>query len=172
MQELHSFLTGPLWLKLKADLGDLRLFGSADLFAATYFHVRRLLLVRPGWTCHSRPGPRGHNVDLVLELRGKFQALLHCEFMVKPGTPDWFPSQTLDERMELLRGTIRTIEDHGSLGRGYFFGVFDSGRPWLYPNETMWEKQSCFWVPTNCRELPKYADWRARWDKLAGRLGQ
>ena len=172
MQDLHAFLTGPLWLKLKTDLADLRLFGTADLFAATYFHIRRLLLVRPGWTCCSRAGPHGCDADLVLELRGRFQALLHCDFMVKPGTPDWFPAGTLDERMERLRSTIRTIEAHGNLGRGYYIGVFDADRPWLYPNETMWEKQSCFWVPTNCRELPGYADWRARWDKRARMPGR
>ena len=65
----------------------------------------------------------------------------------------------------------RRLVDHEgkSTGSAYLFGVFDTGESWFYPNETMWEKQSCFWVPIHCRQFPKYAEWRSKWDRAAAR---
>ena len=51
--DLHSFITGALWLKLKEDVRDLRVFNRRDLACAAYFHIRRLLLIQAGWSCRA-----------------------------------------------------------------------------------------------------------------------
>jgi len=164
--EVHNFMTGPLWLKLKTDVADFRLFNRHDLVAAAYFHIRRLLLVRPGWMCRVGLETAVGPADLVLSLHGHFQSLLQLEFLLHVNQPSYFPAEELDGRMERLRRILAVLEKDKP-GRAYLFGVFDTTESWLFPNETMYEKQACSWVPINCREFPRHGEWRAKWDKTA-----
>lgn len=168
-EETHSFVTGPLWLKLKEDAAGMRILSAADFCAAAYFHVRRLMLTRAGWSGHL-PDPVGHGTlkpapELVLLFRGEFQVLLRFEFALQPGRKAEFPAARLSEELAGLRSRLADWEQNRP-GASYLFGLFDSEEAWFFPDEAMWEKQSCFWVPVNAREFPGYPDWRARFDKL------
>ena len=163
---LHAFITGQLLLKLRGDVADLRIRNGFDLCAAAYFHVRRLLLVQPGWSLLTEPGPRVGEADLTLSLKGQFRGLLRLDYLLRPGTSDWFPHEQLDARMAGLRDALRRHES-GGLGQAWLLGLFDSAGDWLFPGEEMYGKQSCFWLPVNCRTLPRHDEWRARWEKLA-----
>ncbi len=177
---LHGFITGQLWLKLKADVAEMRVFNSTDLILAAYFHIRRHLLIQPGWSCRADvPTPVG-SADLTLYQGNRFHCVLLCECLLKSGVDNFFPADMLDDKMEKLRQMLRYLDKAGS-GHGYLFGTFDTAESWFFPTgggydaatmvpgvpQTMWERQSCFWVPVNCHEFPNYADWRAKWEKLA-----
>ena len=164
--ETHTFITGPLWLKLKEDILGLRVLSQADFFAAASFHIRRLMLTRAGWSCHALC-PTGRFVpELILFHRDEFQALLRFEVALRPGSAVRFPASRLGELLTSLRHRLADWEAKRT-GAAYLFGLFDSDETWFYPDEAMWEKQSCFWVPTNCYEFPSYSDWRSHFDKLA-----
>ncbi len=163
--ELHNFLTGPFWLKLKADVADMRVFNKQDLVAATYFHIRRLLLVRPGWMCRSALDTQTGQADLVLFLRDRFEGILQLECLLKTEVDNYFPADMLGQKMDRLRNILASFEKK-NVGRAYLFGVFDTKESWFFPNESTWEKQSCFWVPINCQEFPRHDEWRQKWEKL------
>lgn len=164
--ETHTFITGPLWLKLKEDITLLRVVNSTDLFAAADFHIRRLMLTRAGWSCHALV-PRGQFApELVITFKDEFQALLRFDFALRPGEAGHFPADRLTELLTALRRRLAEWETKRR-GGAYLFGVFDTGDRWFYPDEAMWENQSCFWLAVNCREFPNHAEWRARFDRLA-----
>jgi hypothetical protein len=176
-EDLHGFVTTALWTRLKADINDLRIFNHRDLVNAAYFHVRRLLLVQPGWSCRAEVsfagGPTSPVPDLTVFHHDVFRAVLQLEFHLSPGRAAFFPAQKLNESMAQLRRTTMNLEqtrptgNQGSTGRGYLVGVFETDEEWFYPDQTVWEKQSCFWLPVNCREMPEYAEWRPKWEALA-----
>jgi hypothetical protein len=174
----HGLITGTIWLKLKEDVRDFRVFNRQDLACAAYFHIRRLLLIQPGWSCRSNPPlttgerrPPLHNSDLALFSDGKLQALFHLEFHLTPDMTGGFPTAVMNERMTALRQTVQNAEqsraNSSNGGRGYLVGVFDTEEEWFYPDQTVWERQSCFWLPVNCRTFADYADWHQRWERLA-----
>ncbi|UCG43361.1 MAG: hypothetical protein JSU73_01710 [candidate division WOR-3 bacterium] len=164
--ELHSFVTGPLIVKLKTDITDMRIFNRSDLHAAAYFHIRRLLLVRAGWMCRTDPENPAGPASLVLTLNNEFQGLAHFEFLLRPKASSCFPADELDERMARLRKALAARE-RDQPGRAYLVGVFDTAESWFYPEEPRWQKQSCQWVPINCHAFPRHDEWRSRWEKLA-----
>jgi hypothetical protein len=178
-EDLHSFITGGLWLKLQEDLRDFQIFSRRDLICAAYYHIRRLLLTKPGWSCRadlrvSSAGSRPilTRLDLTLFSGNRFQALLQFEFHVSAGTANGFPASQMNEKMSVLRRTVVGAEqlraaDSGTGGRGYLVGVYDSTEEWFYPDQAVWEKQSCFWLPVNCRTFADYSDWRQKWERLA-----
>jgi hypothetical protein len=178
-EDLHSFITGTLWLKLKDDVCDFRVFNHRDLACAAYFHIRRLLLIQPGWSCraglHLTPPENQSSLpdpDLALFSGGKFQALFQLGFHVTPGTPGGFPTSEMNGKMTALRRTVAGAEqlrtaNSGKAGRGYLVGVYDTEEEWFYPDQAVREKQSCFWLPVNCRAFADYAEWRQKWDRLA-----
>jgi hypothetical protein len=178
-EDLHSFITGTLWLKLKDDVRDLRVFNHRDLVCAAYFHIRRLLLIQPGWSCraglHLTPPENQSPLpdpDLALFAGGKFHVLLQLESHIVPGTPGGFPTSQMNEKMTALRRTVADAEQlrtatSGKAGRGYLIGVYDTEEEWFYPDQAVWEKQSCFWLPVNCRTFADYAEWHQKWERLA-----
>jgi len=178
-EDLHSFITGNLWLRLKDDVRDFQVFNRRDLVCATYYHIRRLLFMKPGWSCRAdlRVSPTGNQpvlprLDLAIFYGGKFQALLQHEFHVSTGTPTGFPASQMNEKMSALRRTLAGAEqlraaNSGTAGRGYLVGIYDSAEEWFYPDQAVWEKQSCFWLPVNCRDFADYSEWRQKWDRLA-----
>jgi hypothetical protein len=178
-EDPHSFITGTLWLKLKDDVHDLRVFNHGDLACAAYFHIRRLLLIQPGWSCRAdlrltpaENRPPLPDPDLALFSGGKFQALFQLEFHVTPGAPGGFPTSQMNEKMTALRRTVADAEQlrtasSGRAGCGYLVGVYDTEEEWFYPDQAVWEKQSCFWLPVNCHSFPDYAEWRQKWERLA-----
>jgi hypothetical protein len=159
-EDLHAFITGTLWAKLKADVQNLLASNRPELVASAYFHARRFLLIQPGWTC--RVGSGNDHPDLLLHSQGTFRAALRFEFV--PDQPT-FPFELLDARMNML---LRTAADLGRSrpGRAYLLGVFDSAEPALYPDEPDQEAQTCFWLPVNCRDFPNHAEWRSRLERL------
>lgn len=163
---LHSFVTGQFLLKLRTDVADLRVANGFEFCAAAYFQVRRLLLIQPGWSLHTAPGPLAGEADFELRLKGAFKGLLRFDFLLRPGSADWFPHDDLDRRMAGLRDALSRRES-GGLGQAWLIGLFDTGADWLFPGEDLYGRQSCFWLPINCRSLPKYDEWRARWEKRA-----
>ena len=177
--DLHSFITGALWMRLKADVRDFRVFNREDLVCAAYFHIRRTLLIQPGWACRANP-PLVHDnqppltdPDLALFSSGKLSALFQLEFHLTPGMTGGFPTAVMNERMASLRKSVEISErsratDSDRAGRGYLLAVYDTEEEWFYPDQAVWERQSCFWLPVNCREFPDHVDWRAKWDKSAG----
>lgn len=171
---LHGFLTGQLWVKLKEDVTGLRVFNSTDLAHIAYFHIRRYMLIQPGWACRSDLAEPG---DLALLRDGVFQSLLRFDCLLKPGINNYFPAEQLDGRMQRLRRALNSLNKRGT-GHGYLYGVFDTTDSWLFPTESQdtsrpdtsaWEKQSCFWVPINCREFSNHDGWRAKWEAEAAR---
>jgi len=179
--DLHSFIAGTLWLKLKEDVRDLRVFNRHDLACAAYFHIRRLLLIQAGWSCRAdiasapvanRLSPIANSPDLALFSGGKFQALFQLEFHVTPGAPGGFPTSQMNEKMSALRRTVAGAEqvragNSGMGGRGYLVGVYDTEEEWFYPDQAVWETQSCFWLPINCHAFADYVEWHQRWERLA-----
>ncbi|MEO0080486.1 MAG: hypothetical protein ABIK44_07410 [candidate division WOR-3 bacterium] len=165
-EELHAFLTGKLWLRLKDDVRDLRVFSKPDLMAAAYFHIRRLLLILPGWSCRVSARLGADETDLVLSHNNSVRAVLLLEFLVRQREPDCFPTERLEESMTRLRRVVGAITGAGRC-RGYLVGVFDSQEPWLFPEEAEPEKQTCFWLPVNCRDFPNYSEWRQSWERVA-----
>jgi hypothetical protein len=173
----HSFITGTLWLKLKEDVRHFRVFSRQDLACAAYYHIRRTLLTQPGWSCRSNPPLTGErrpllpDPNLALMSGGKLNALFQLEFHLTPGMTSGFPTAVLNERMTSLRRTVEGAEqsrgDSGKAGRGYLLAVYDSEEEWFYPDQVVWEKQSCFWLPVNCRTFADYAEWHQRWERLA-----
>jgi hypothetical protein len=176
-EDPHSFITGTLWLKLKEDVRDFRVFSRTDLAAAAYYHVRRTLLRQRGWSCRSNPPLTGErrpllpDPNLALMSDGKLNALLQLEFHLTPGMTSGFPTAVLNERMTSLRRTIegpgQSRGDSGKAGRGYLLAVYDSEEEWFYPDQAVWEKQACFWLPVNCRTFADYSEWHQRWERLA-----
>jgi hypothetical protein len=176
--EPHSFITGTLWLKLKEDVRDFRVFNREDLACAAYFHIRRVLLTQPGWSCRANP-PLSHEnqpplpaPDLALFSGGKLSALFQLEFHLAPGMTGGFPTAAMNERMTSLRRAVEEAEQpratsSGRAGRGYLVGVYDTEEEWFYPDQAVWDKQSCFWLPINCRTFADYSDWRLKWDRTA-----
>jgi len=162
-EDLHAFIKGQLWLKLKTDVQNLFVASRAELVSAAYFHLRRLLLIQPGWTCRVRQEADGP--DLLVRNQGSFRAAIRCEFAVS-AAGNSFPSDMLSHRMSALLEAVNRLGGPRT-GRGYLVGVFDSPEPALYPEEDDPESQVCFWLPVNCRDLPNYAEWRARWEKLS-----
>ena len=176
--ELHSFITGTLWLTLKADVSDFRVFNRRDLSCAAYFHIRRVLLIQPGWSCRSDPPlAREHqpplpDPDLALFSDGKLNALFQLEFHLTPGMTAGFPTAVMNERMTTLRRAVEEAEPpratgSGRVGRGYLVAVYDTEEEWFYPDQVVWDKQSCFWLPVNCRTFAEYSEWRQKWDRIA-----
>jgi len=177
--DLHRFITSTLWLRLKDDVRDFRVFNRQDLFCAAYFHIRRLLLVKSGWSCRAdvpllrnerqRPLP---DPNLALFWDGKLRALVQLEFHLTSGMAGGFPAAAMNERMTSLRQAIAGAEhpqatDAGGGDRGYLVAVYASEEEWFYPDRTVWENQSCTWLPVNCRTFADYADWHQRWERLA-----
>ncbi len=176
-EELHSLVTGTLWLRLKEDVRDFRVFNRQDLGCAAYYHIRRLLLVQPGWSCRASPPfsmterrPPLPNPDLALFLNGKLQALFQFEFHLNPGMNGGFPTSAMNERMMALRHAVENAEKSwpgSSSGKGYLVAVYDTQEEWFYPDQAVWDKQSCFWLPVNSRTFADYADWHQKWERLA-----
>lgn len=167
-EDLHAFVTGNLWLKLKDDVHDLRIFNRLDLTCAAYFHIRRLLLIQPGWSCRTdlALAPAGATTDLTLLLDGKPQALIELGFhALTPG----FPTSELNRKMKTLRqaiaGDSRVATSSSKNGRGYLVSVFETEEEWFYPDRDAWEKRLCFWLPINCRAFADYSEWRQRWER-------
>lgn len=176
-EDIHSLVTGTLWLKLKDDVRDFRVFNRHDLICAAYFHIRRLLLIQPGWCSRANPPlsmserrPPLPNPDLALFLNGKLQALFQFEFHLTPGMNGGFPTSVMNERMTALRRAVENAEQSwpgSDNGRGYLVAVYDTQEEWFYPDQPVWEKQSCFWLPVNSHAFADYSDWRQKWEKLA-----
>jgi len=176
-EDLHSFITGNLWLRLKDDVHEFRVFNRRDLACAAYFHIRRLLLIQPGWSCRSDPPLTGERRPLLpdpnlgLMSGGKPIALFQLEFHLTPGMTGGFPTAVLNERMTSLRRTVegagREHVDSAKTGRGYLLAVYDSKEEWFYPDQVAWERQSCFWLPINCRTFADYVEWHQKWERLA-----
>jgi len=175
--DLHRFITSTLWLRLKDDVRDFRVFNRRDLICVAYFHVRRLLLVKSGWSCRadvpllaSERQPSLPDPDLALFSDGKLRALVQLEFHLTPGMTGGFPTAAMNERMTFLRQAVAgagqsQAADQG--GRGYLVAVYDAEEEWFYPDRTVWESQSCSWLPVNCRAFADYAEWHQRWERLA-----
>jgi len=175
--ELHSFLTGSFWLKLKEDIRKFRVFNREDLACAVYFHIRRML-TQPGWSCRANP-PLAHenqpplpSPDLALFANGKLSAVFQLEFHLTPGMTGGFLTAAMNERMASLRRAIEDAEqpqlsNSGRVGRGYLVAVYDAEEEWFYPDQAVWDRQSCFWLPVNCRTFPDCSEWRQKWDRLA-----
>jgi len=176
--DLHGFITGPLWLRLKEDVRNMRVFSRQDLNCAAYFHIRRAVRIRPGWSCRARlPLANEHrpplpDPDLALFSNEKLLALFQLEFHLTPDISGGFPTEAMRERMAFLR---RVVEDagqprparSGKAGRGYLVTVYDAEEEWFYADQTVQERQRCFWLPINCHDFADYADWRQRWERLA-----
>ncbi|MEO0073245.1 MAG: hypothetical protein ABIK43_01110 [candidate division WOR-3 bacterium] len=160
-EDLHSFIKGQLWLKLKADVQRLFVINRAELVSAAYFHIRRLLLIQPGWTC--RVQPHGEKPDLLLHKDNAFRAAIRCEFTIRQDGAG-FPAESLNSSMDMLRAVVNRLSSPG-LGHGYLIGVFDSAEPELYPQDEE-GYQVCHWLPINCHEFPNYSEWRAGWNRL------
>jgi len=176
--ELHGFLSGAFWLKLKEDVQNQRVYNQKDLAHCAYFHVRRLLLTRAGFSCRAGLATASAPIDLCLFLNSRFEALLQFDCLLRPGTPDFFPAELLDEKMTRLRKALAEFESGHNAGAAYLFGVFDSAESWFYPEDPQsapgvvqeaWQRQSCYWLPVNCREFANHDDWRSRWEKEAGK---
>jgi hypothetical protein len=175
--DLHNFITGILWLKLKEDVREFRVFNRHDLACAAYFHIRRALFIQPGWSCRSDPPLTGERRPLLPDPNlavfsvGKLSAVFQLEFHLTPGMTGGFPTAVMNERMTALRRTVEGAErsrtDSGKAGRGYLLAVYDTEEEWFYPDQTVWERQSCFWLPVNCRTFADYAEWHQRWERLA-----
>ena len=175
--EPHSFITGTLWLKLKEDVRNFRVFNRHDLACAAYFHIRRSLLTQPGRSCRSNPPLTGERrpslpaPNLAVLSGGKLSALLQFEFHLTPGMTDGFPTTIMNERMTSLRQEVEEAErsrtDSGKAGRGYLVAVFDTEEEWFYPEQAVRDKQSCFWLPIDCRTFADYSEWRQKWDRIA-----
>jgi hypothetical protein len=167
--DLHKFVTTTLYAALKHDIHDLRVFNRLDLVNAGYFHIRRLLVIQPGWDCRAIPPA----IDLAIYRKHVFQAALRFEFHLAPGGPNSLPVEEMNASMTALRQVVMDLEKSrpagasGSAGRGYLVGAFDTDDAWFYPDEAVWEKQSVFWLPVNCRDFAEHDDWLARWDKSA-----
>jgi len=176
-EDLHSFITGTLWLKLKEDVRDFRVFNRHDLACAAYFHIRRALSTRSGWSFRSDPPLTGErrpllpDPNLALFRTGRLNAVFQLEFHLTPGMAGGFPTAVMNERMTSLRRTVegakRSRTDSGKAGRGYLLAVYDTEEEWFYPDQTVWERQSCFWLPINCRAFTEYAEWHQKWERLA-----
>jgi hypothetical protein len=178
-EDLHRFITGTLWVKLKDDTHDFRVFNRRDLVNAAYFHIRRLLLIQPGWQCRAdlRLAPvEGQTSllvpDLTLFSGGNFEALFQLEFHVTAAASVGFPASEMNDKMVALRRAVASGEQScpsgsGRSGRGYLVTVFDTEEEWFYPDQPVWEKQSCFWLPVNCHAFADYAEWRQKWERLA-----
>ena len=178
--DLHTFITGQLVVKLREDVTLLRVANRADLAHAAYFHVRRYLLIQPGWACRAETSTPEGTADLALFRQERFVALLRMECLLKPGLDDFFPADMLEREMEKLRRSRAALEKSGP-GGAYLLGVYDSADAWFYPSEgeepgryragsaagAMREEQTCFWVPLNMRELPNHAEWRQKWARMA-----
>jgi hypothetical protein len=173
--EPHSFITGTLWLKLKEDVREFRVFNREDLARAAYFHIRRVLLARPGWSCRSNP-PISHDdqspPDLALFSKGKLNALFQFEFDLTPGVTGGFPAAVMNRKMTSLRRAVEEAEPpratgSGRAARGYLVAVHDAEEEWFYPEQATSSKQSCFWLPVNCRTFADYAEWRRKWNRTA-----
>lgn len=160
-EDLHSFIKGQLWLKLKADVQNLLIISRTELVSAAYFHIRRLLLVQPAWAC--RVQSENGKPDLLLYHNTEFRAAIRCEFTVGQGGAG-FPAELLNRRMDTLLRSIEESAKHG-LGRGYLVGVFDSPEPELYPEDEE-AGQLCHWLPVNCHDFPNYGKWHAGWRSL------
>ncbi|MEO0079817.1 MAG: hypothetical protein ABIK44_03975 [candidate division WOR-3 bacterium] len=165
-EELHAFLTGKFWLRLKDDVKDLRVFNKPDLVAAAYFHIRRLLLILPGWRCRVSVQLGPDEADLILLHNNSILVVLQLESLLLHGDPSYLPTERLDESMRRLRQMVTETTGAGR-SRGYLVGVFDSPEPWFFPEEAEPEKQTSFWLPVNCRDFPNYPEWRQRWERLA-----
>jgi hypothetical protein len=176
-EDPHKFITGTLWLRLKDDVRDFRVFSRQDLALAAYYHIRRTLLTQPGWSCRANPPLTGErrpllpDPNLALLSGGRLSALFQLEFHLTPGMTSGFPTAVLNERMTSLRRTVEGAQpsrgDSGRPGRGYLLAVYDSEEEWFYPDQAVWEKQSCFWLPVNCRAFADYAEWHQKWERLA-----
>ncbi len=176
--EPHSFITGNLWLKLKEDVREFRIFNAEDLVCAAYYHIRRVLLAQPGWSCRANPPLSDENQpplpapDLAVLSNGKLSALFQLEFHLTPGMPGGFPTAVMNERMASLRRAVDEADrpravDSGRVGRGYLIAVYDTQEEWFYPDQAAWDRQSCFWLPVNCRMFADYSEWRQKWDRIA-----
>jgi hypothetical protein len=177
--DLHNFIVVTIRQKLQEDVHDFRIFNRHDLVHAAYFHIRRLQLIQPGWSCRANllltppaSEPPLPEPDLVLFQNGKFQALFQLEFHVTPGSAGGFPTAQLNEKMATLRRTVAGAEQlkttsAGRAGRGYLIAVYDTEEEWFYPDQAVWEKQSCFWLPVNCRSFSDYAEWHQKWERYA-----
>jgi DNA-binding transcriptional LysR family regulator len=177
-EDLHSFITGALWMKLKDDVRDFRVFNRQDLACAAYFHIRRALLTRPGRSCRANPPLAGDgrppltDPDLALFSGGKLNALFQLEFHLTSGMTGGFPTAVMNERMTSLRRAVESAEPPAAAkssrtGRGYLLAVYDTEEEWFYPDQAVWERQSCFWLPVNCRAFADYAEWHQKWERLA-----
>lgn len=175
--EIHRLITGTIWPKLKDDVRDFRVFSRHDLACAAYFHIRRLLLAQPGWSCRANP-PLGLNErrpplpcpDLALFSGRKLQALFQFEFHLTPGMNGGFPTSVMNERMTALRRAVENVghsPPDSSSGRGYLVAVYDTKEEWFYPDQAAWEEQSCFWLPVNSRGFGNYTEWQHKWERLA-----
>lgn len=158
--DLHSFITGTLLLKLKADVEKLYASSRPELVASTYFQIRRLLLVQPGWACRVSSAPTGFAPDLKLYQRDGLRAAIQLEF---PDSTAGFPSRLFEDRLDMLRRAVATA---GVSARGYLIAAFDSAEAEMYPDEARPERQTCYWLPINCREFSAYDEWHTRWLKL------
>ena len=176
--DLHNFITGTLRLTLEADVRDFRVFNRRDLSCAAYFHIRSVLLTRPGWSCRADPPlAREHrpplpDPDLALLSNGKLNALLQFEFHLTPGMTGGFPTAVMNERITALRRAVEEPDQpratgSNRTGRGYLIAVFDTEEEWFYPDQPVWDQQSCFWLPVNCRTFADYSEWRQQWDRSA-----
>ncbi len=169
--ELHRFLTGQLWVKLKEDVTGLRVFNSTDLAHVAYFHIRRYLLIQPGWYCRS-DSTNPHILTLAKD--PAFQSVLYFVCLLKPGVSNFFPAELLDEKMRLLRQLCSSAADKVTR-KAYLWGVFDTKEPWFFPSEPHpsytntadRENQACFWMPINCGDFPGYDEWRRKWEEQA-----
>lgn len=164
--DLHGFVTGTLLFKLRSDVAELRVFSRGDLMAAACYHIRRLLLARPSWSCRTEVPTALGPADIVLYRDGVPRGVILLDLLLQSDGAGPFPGVELDHRMELLRQLLNALGRADHL-RGWLVGVFDADDTWLFPSDTEPERQACFWLPINCRDFPSHEAWRTSWDRTA-----
>lgn len=159
-----GFIEGTLVPKLRRDIEDLRVFNRRDMQAAAYHHLLKFVGMMPGWSIRCEPEAGARRPDLAVVHNQELVALLLFGMEVLPGQDNYFPMSKLDEQMNHLRESVSQLGK--GKAKGYYLVAFDTTDAWYYPSAKMMERQSCFLLPLNIREVHNHKDWRAKWDKL------
>jgi len=166
--KVTEFTRGSLVVKIKEDLKGLRIFNKDDLKSIAYYHSRRFFLPLPGWILRVNPEFHGQKPDLAVLENYETRAILQFEFALAPQQYRYFPKVMFDERMVMLKNSVKLSKNKGT--KAYLFGIYDTDESIFYPTIKDKDFQSTLWIPINVREFQDYSVWRKKWDEMKSHL--